>query len=265
MGACYSVHAARRRLVTRARRRCGAHPALRRRVRHATRSHPSRFSAETAARERAYGFRAGHRFRHAIDGFAARLTAEDARALRADPEVALVSPDRKLHAARVARRPGRDRSGPASRASAVADRPESMPRAAPRLPSSTPASTSPTLIWSLRPGPTAWDSGPPEDDDVDGHGTFVAGVIGARNAGAGVVGVAPGTQLYAVKVLDALGDGWVHQVICGIDWVTANAKPLGIRVANMSLSQELQDDALHLAVKRSAESRHRLHRRCRQR
>ena len=64
----------------------------------------------------------------------------------------------------------------------------------------------------------------------------------------------PGTQLYAVKVLDALGAGWVHQVICGIDWVTANAKSLGIRVANMSLSQELQDDALHLAVKRSADS-----------
>ena len=104
------------------------------------------------------------------------------------------------------------------------------------------------------PGTNCVGSGPPEDDDVDGHGTFVAGVIGARNAGAEVVGVAPGTRLYAVKVLDALGAGWVHQVICGIDWVTANAKPLGIRVANMSLSQELQDDALHLAVKRSADS-----------
>jgi subtilisin len=104
------------------------------------------------------------------------------------------------------------------------------------------------------PGANCVGSGPPEDDDVDGHGTFVAGVIGARNAGAGVVGVAPGTQLYAVKVLDAIGDGRVHQVICGIDWVTANAKPLGIRVANMSLSRALLDDALHLAVKRSVES-----------
>ena len=62
---------------------------------------PFPVQAETAARERVYGFRAGSRFRHAIDGFAARLTAEDARALRADPEVALVSPDRKLHAARM--------------------------------------------------------------------------------------------------------------------------------------------------------------------
>ena len=38
---------------------------------------PFPVQAETAARERVYGFRAGQRFRHAIDGFAARLTAED--------------------------------------------------------------------------------------------------------------------------------------------------------------------------------------------
>jgi len=56
---------------------------------------------ETAARERRHGFRSDRRFRHAIDGFAARLTPGEARALRADPEVALVAPDRPLHAARV--------------------------------------------------------------------------------------------------------------------------------------------------------------------
>lgn len=209
--------------------------------------------AETAARERAYGFRAGRHFRHAIDGFAARLTTEDVRALRADPDVALVSPDRKLHAARV-----------------LVDPAETVPTGVARIGGGGPAGvhaasgaavavldtgidlSNPDLV--AHPGHNCVGGGPPEDDDVDGHGTFVAGVIGARNAGAGVVGVAPGTQLYAVKVLDALGAGWVHQVICGIDWVTANAKPLGIRVANMSLSQELQHDALHLAVKRSADS-----------
>ena len=78
-------------------------------------------------------------------------------------------------------------------------------------------------------------AGPPQDDD--GHGTFVAGVIGARNDGAGIVGVAPGTALYAVKALSANGAGYIDDIICGIDWVTANAPGLGIRVANMSLSQ----------------------------
>jgi subtilisin len=214
---------------------------------------PFPVQAETAQRERAYGFRAGQRYRHAIDGFAARLTAEDVRALRADPEVALVSPDRKLHAARV-----------------PVDPYETVPIGVARIGGGGPggvhaASGAAVAVLDTgidlsnsdlvaAPGANCVGSGPPEDDDVDGHGTFVAGVIGARNVGAGVVGVAPGTPLYAVKVLDALGEGWVHQVICGIDWVTANAKPLGIRVANMSLSHPLQDAGLHLAVKRSVES-----------
>ena len=175
-----------------------------------------------------------------------------------------MSPDRKLHAARV-----------------PVDQPETVPTGVARIGGGGSAGvhaasgaavavldtgidlSNPDLVAGA--GTNCVGSGPPEDDDVRGHGTFVAGVIGARNVGAGVVGVAPGTQLYAVKVLDALGDGFVHQVICGIDWVTANAKSLGIRVANMSLSQVLQDRLSTWPVKRSVEQRHRVHGRCRQR
>ena len=46
----------------------------------------------------------------------------------------------------------------------------------------------------------------PASDD-NGHGTHVAGTIAAENDGGGVVGVAPGTKLYAVKVLNASGQG----------------------------------------------------------
>jgi hypothetical protein len=209
--------------------------------------------AETAARERAYGFRVEQRFRHAIDGFAARLTADDVRALRADPEVGLVSPDHKLRAARVPpsaheRVPtGVARIGGAGPAGVHA-----ASRAAVAVLDTGIDLSNPDL--AAHPGSNCTGTGPPQDDDPDGHGTFVAGIIGARNAGMGVVGVAPGTELYAVKVLGANGSGYVHQVICGIDWVTANAKQLGIRVVNMSLSQVLQDAALHLAVKRSVDS-----------
>src|SRR5438477_2031782 len=93
--------------------------------------------------------------------------------------------------------------------------------------------------------------------DDNGHGTHVAGTIGAKNNGAGVVGVAPGTKLYAVKVVNAQGSGTDAQVICGIDWVTANAATLGIKVANMSLGGPGADDgncgntnadALHRAI-----------------
>ena len=80
-------------------------------------------------------------------------------------------------------------------------------------------------------------TGPAQDEN--GHGTHVAGTIAARNNGSGVVGVAPGTKLYAVKVLDATGAGSFSQIICGIDWVAgtrADADPGNdIAVANMSL------------------------------
>lgn len=41
--------------------------------------------------------------------------------------------------------------------------------------------------------------------DHNGHGTNVAGIIAAKNQGTGVTGVAPGTRLYSVKVLDNRG------------------------------------------------------------
>src|SRR6476469_1642420 len=71
--------------------------------------------------------------------------------------------------------------------------------------------------------------------DDNGHGTHVAGTIAAKNNGGTVDGVAPGTKVYAVKVLNSSGTGTKSQVVCGIDWVTANAAALNITVANMSI------------------------------
>lgn len=71
--------------------------------------------------------------------------------------------------------------------------------------------------------------------DCKGHGTHVAGIIGARDNVGGVVGVAPGIKLTAVKVLDCNGIGSESSVLAGIDWVTANA--IRPAVANMSLGE----------------------------
>ncbi|MDQ3915588.1 MAG: S8 family serine peptidase [Actinomycetota bacterium] len=70
-------------------------------------------------------------------------------------------------------------------------------------------------------------------DDDNGHGSHVAGIAAARDNGFGVVGVAPGARLHAVKVLDSRGSGYLSWIIAGIDWVTARAST--IEVANMSL------------------------------
>ena len=73
-------------------------------------------------------------------------------------------------------------------------------------------------------------------DDV-GHGTHVAGTIGAIDNGEGVVGVAPGARLWSVKVLtpnaEGVGVGEQSWITAGVDWVTAHAS--AIEVANMSL------------------------------
>jgi subtilisin len=83
--------------------------------------------------------------------------------------------------------------------------------------------------------------GTPAQDD-NGHGTNVAGIIAARNNGRGVVGVAPGTRVYAVKVLNNRATGTLSQFLCGIDWVTANAAALNLKVANMSIGGTGADD-----------------------
>ena len=64
--------------------------------------------------------------------------------------------------------------------------------------------------------------------DCNGHGTHVAGSIGAAT-----YGVAKAVLLRGVRVLDCAGSGSNSGIIAGIDWVRANhIKPA---VANMSL------------------------------
>src|SRR5512139_200415 len=87
-------------------------------------------------------------------------------------------------------------------------------------------------------------------DDNHYHGTHVAGTIGAIDNGIGVVGVAPGARIWAVKVLNSNGSGYSSQIVAGIDWVAANAAT--IEVANMSLGgagfSQAEYDAIQGAV-----------------
>lgn len=88
-----------------------------------------------------------------------------------------------------------------------------------------------------------------DGDDGNGHGTHVAGTIGALDNGIGVVGVAPGARLWGVKVLRDDGSGFFSDVIEGIDFVTANASE--IEVANMSLGGVGKLDSLRMAIQNS--------------
>jgi subtilisin family serine protease len=82
-------------------------------------------------------------------------------------------------------------------------------------------------------------------DDKNGHGTHVAGIIGADDNGVGVVGIAPGCDLYAVKISRS-GSFWLSDIIDGIDWCINN----GIDVMNMSYGggyAQSEDDACQAA------------------
>ena len=89
-------------------------------------------------------------------------------------------------------------------------------------------------------------------DDGNGHGTHVAGTIGAIDDGTGVVGMAPGARLWAVKVLGNDGSGWMSWIVAGVDWVTARHDQ--IEVANMSLGCECSSSALDSAIANSVSS-----------
>jgi subtilisin family serine protease len=72
-------------------------------------------------------------------------------------------------------------------------------------------------------------------NDAYGHGTHVAGILGAKDDLNGVVGVAPGVRLWAVRVIDSIGSGSTSGMLCGINWINANAASFGIKVVNASM------------------------------
>lgn len=86
-------------------------------------------------------------------------------------------------------------------------------------------------------------------NDDAGHGTHVAGIAAAKDNNIGVVGIAPGARLWAIKVLDKNGSGSMSDVIAAIDYVTANVKE--IEVANLSFGCQCKSSALDTAITKS--------------
>lgn len=209
--------------------------------------------AKTADLERRAGFRADHHYVTVLSGFAARLSARQRKLVAADAAVVAVHEDRAVRLVdtgaptRVAPSTGVRRVGGGTRASnvAVAVLDTGVDARHPDLDVASGVNCSGGA--TRRTAATG---------DENGHGTHVAGTIGGK----GGTGVAPGTRIYAVKVLGADGGGSASSVICGIDWVTTHASRLGIKVASLSLGSPGVDDGdcgrrtgdpMHRAVCRS--------------
>lgn len=83
--------------------------------------------------------------------------------------------------------------------------------------------------------------------DYVGHGTHVAGIVGARKNGIGIIGVAPSCQLYIGKVLDNTGSGSFDNIIDGINWCIEQK----VHIISMSLGGNCPYEPLRLAINRA--------------
>ncbi len=93
------------------------------------------------------------------------------------------------------------------------------------------------------------DNGNPMDDE--GHGTHVAGILGAAgNNGVGVTGVDWAVSIMPLKFLDATGEGFTSDAVRAINYATMERVDYGVnvRVINMSWGGSNFSSSLHDAI-----------------
>ncbi|HYO58438.1 S8 family peptidase, partial [Archangium sp.] len=195
---------------------------------------------------RAHRGQMGRVFRHALRGFVAHMSEEDAKALAEDPRVQYVEENGEvsIEGVQTGTTWGLDR---VDQLSLPLDQTYTYNTAGAgvnayiidtgiRLSHLDFGGRAHTGFDAITPGGTG--------DDCNGHGTHVAGTVGGATWG-----VAKEVNLYAVRVLSCAGSGTYAGVIAGVDWVTANH--ITPAVANMSLgggASQAVDDAVTASI-----------------
>ncbi|MBI3977966.1 MAG: S8 family serine peptidase [Chloroflexi bacterium] len=212
---------------------------------------------EAQAAEAAHGVQVRHVYEHALAGFAFKGPEQAARALASNPRVRFVGQDRAVQHADQPLPTGVDRIDADTNTTARIDGVDQRVDVNVAIVDTGVEAGHPDL--NVAGGVDCTGLG--WSNDGHGHGTHVAGTVGALDNGFGVVGVAPGVRLWAVRVLDDGGRGSWSNIICGVDWVTGtrtDGDPSNdIAVANLSLGGNGSDDgkcgtgnddALHRAI-----------------
>jgi subtilisin family serine protease len=196
----------------------------------------------------------GFVYEHALNGYSATMSPQAAARIERDPRVDYVEPDIELHASAQTLPTGVNRiDGELSPTAKIDGLDERVDVDIAILDSGIDLDHPDLHVVAN----TGCASGGPMNktctdgagDDNNGHGTHVAGIAAAIDNGIGVVGVAPGARLHAVKVLDSRGTGYLSWIIAGVDWVTARSAT--IEVANMSLGGQGWSSAYRTAIANS--------------
>lgn len=179
-------------------------------------------------------------FGHSIKGFTANLDETQLAALKKDSRVLRIEQNQTMTISPFKGKPGGGGGGTPD--------PQEVPYGTTRVGGG--GATSSNTAWVIDSGidldhpdlnvdtarSISFLSGSPSNqtpEDYNGHGTHVAGTIGAIDNTIGTVGVSPGNVVVAVRVLDRRGSGSNSGVIAGVDYVAANGS--NGDVANMSL------------------------------
>ena len=199
-------------------------------------------------------------YSRAINGFAGKIPPGILRRLQRDPQVIAIIPDRFISAIGfTAGKPGGGGSGTTGQV---------VPPGITRVGAApannlgfTGAGIGVAIVDTgidlahpdLRISPVTFSAWGGSATDDNGHGTHVAGTVGALNNNIGVVGVAPGVTLYSVKVVDYLTESADSLILAGLDWLASNAATVSppIRVVNMSIARNgsvSDNPLLHAAV-----------------
>ena len=215
-----------------------------------------------------YGLKIRHVYYRAIKGFSAVIPDAALRAIQKDPRVKAIQVSGSLKTAQYARFvPALNPSyRPRFGARPIAPAAVLQTRASDPMPAAETTDDTPVGELAAAVLDTGIQAGHPELNvdlrrsrsfvpDVDrpndgkGHGTYIAGLIGAKGTHSEVRGAVPGASLWAIKVLGDNGFGEEADVIKGLDYVAQNARR--IAVANMSM-EGIHSDVLNAAVRRVA-------------
>ncbi len=93
----------------------------------------------------------------------------------------------------------------------------------------------------------SFNEGETSADDDNGHGTHIAGIIGAKNNRFGTLGIASGANIVALKILDQNGEGLLSIALKALAYAKSNARAgdavnisMGLEEVSDILDREIQ-------------------------